>query len=65
MARVLHGSDFPIPVGGFGPWRKGAIDRGTWRESKGEANALERDCVLKLAIGFSEETFTRLDGLIG
>jgi predicted TIM-barrel fold metal-dependent hydrolase len=65
MARVLHGSDFPIPVGGFGPWRKGAIDGRTWRESKGEANALERDCVLKLAIGFSEETFTRLDGLIG
>lgn len=29
MSRVLHGSDFPISVVGFGPWRMGLLDRET------------------------------------
>ncbi|MEM7147618.1 MAG: amidohydrolase family protein, partial [Verrucomicrobiota bacterium] len=65
MERILHGSDFPIPVGGFGPWRVGAIDRGTWRAASAEGNALERDCLLKRGMGFEEETFGRLARLMG
>ncbi|MEM8954272.1 MAG: amidohydrolase family protein [Verrucomicrobiota bacterium] len=64
MERILHGSDFPIPVGGFGPWRVGAIDRETWRAASRERNALERDCLLKREMGFDEETFLRFGKLI-
>ena len=64
-SRVIHGSDFPIAVNGFGPWRMGLIDRATWLESNRQPNVLERDVFLKRAIGFDESHLTRLDGLLG
>ena len=63
-SRIVHGSDFPIAVNGFGPWRMGLIDRATWRESSRLPNVLERDVWLKRAIGFDESHLTRLDGLL-
>jgi predicted TIM-barrel fold metal-dependent hydrolase len=63
--RVVHGSDFPIAVGGFGPWRMGLIDGDTWRASGKEPNILERDVMLKRAVGFDEAQFTRMDVLLG
>lgn len=63
--RIIHGSDFPIAVSGFGPWRVGLIDRETWRRTSSEPNVLERDVVLKRAIGFDEANFTRLSELLG
>ncbi|HEX5791059.1 MAG TPA: amidohydrolase family protein [Luteolibacter sp.] len=62
--RILHGSDFPIAVGGFGPWRVGLIDSKTWRAANRDPNVLERDAYLKRQIGFSEETFTRMAELL-
>jgi predicted TIM-barrel fold metal-dependent hydrolase len=64
MSRIVHGSDFPISVGGFGPWRMGLLDRRTWRQAAREANVLERDVLLKRAVGFDAATFTRLAGLL-
>lgn len=64
MDRILHGSDFPVPVTGFGPFRHGHIDRQTWKQSRRETHPIQRDIQLKRAIGFPEETFTRLDDLL-
>lgn len=58
--RLIHGSDFPVPVYGHFPWLRGFIDWKTFRRAEAEANVLERDYQLKLAMGFPPETFTRL-----
>jgi predicted TIM-barrel fold metal-dependent hydrolase len=62
--RIVHGSDFPIAVGGFGPWRVGLLDRATWRRARREDNVLERDVMLKRAVGFDDSHLTRMDQLL-
>jgi hypothetical protein len=62
--RIIHGSDFPIIVDGFGPWRIGLISRDTWRQSRREPNVLERDVFLKRAIGFDDSHLTRMACLL-
>jgi hypothetical protein len=57
--RILHGSDFPVPVLGHRLWLQGWIDRATLRRCQRIANSLERDWQFKLALGFSEEIATR------
>ena len=64
MARVLHGSDFPVSSGGFGPWIGRCLKWRDHRVASAESNVLQRDAMLKSAMGFPEETFTRLDGLL-
>lgn len=64
MDRIIHGSDFPVPVTGLGPLRHGHINREVWQQSRRERHPLQRDLRLKREIGFPEETFTRLDGLL-
>ena len=64
MERIIHGSDFPVPVIGFGPYQRKLIDRKTWQESRQQRHPIQRDVQLKQAIGFPEETFTRLDALL-
>ncbi len=63
-SRVLHGSDFPVPLGGFGPWIGRRIRWSDLRAAAAVSNIIERDVQLKTAMGFPEETFTRLDGLL-
>ena len=63
-SRVLHGSDFPVPTGGFGPWVGRRIRWRDLRAASSTPNVIERDVQLKVAMGFPEETFTRLDGLL-
>jgi len=65
LERIIHGSDFPVPVGGLGPWRRGHIDWRTWRETRRERHPLQRDLRLKRAMGFPEACETRLDALLG
>jgi uncharacterized protein len=62
--RILHGSDVPVPVSGAVMWAFGMMRWGDWRASAAVANPLERDIFLKRALGFREETFTRLAGLL-
>ena len=62
--RILHGSDFPVPVLGHRMWLQGWLDRETFRRCQGIANPLERDWQFKLALGFSEEIATRPAGLL-
>jgi hypothetical protein len=59
VQRIIHGSDFPVPVSGYFPWLRGFIDWKTFRLWEKHPNVLERDFQLKRAMGFPDETFTR------
>jgi hypothetical protein len=63
--RVIHGSDYPVPSGGFGPWLGGHLALHEWRASARLTNPISRDAYLKMKLGFAPETFTRLDALTG
>jgi len=43
---------------------RGQLPFGAWRRCQRHTNVLERDYQLKRAMGFPEETFTRLDRLL-
>ncbi|MFU8893926.1 MAG: amidohydrolase family protein [Luteolibacter sp.] len=58
--RVMHGSDYPVPVGAWYAWLRGRIDQTARREASAEANPIQRDYLLKRAAGFDDGHFTRL-----
>ena len=62
--RIVHGSDFPVPVYGHFPWLRGFLSWRTFRRWQREPNVLERDYQFKRAMGFPPDTFTRLWGLL-
>lgn len=62
--RILHGSDVPVPVTAGLLWGFGIVSWREWRATAGIANPLERDAQIKRAMGFPEESFTRLAGLL-
>jgi hypothetical protein len=62
--RILHGSDFPVPALGHRMWLQGWIDRATFRRCQQIRNPLERDWQFKRALGFPDETATRVNGLL-
>ena len=64
VERIIHGSDYPIPVNGMGPFLRGRLPLNAWWRWKRHSNVLERDYQFKRAIGFPDETFTRLDSLL-
>jgi predicted TIM-barrel fold metal-dependent hydrolase len=64
QARILHGSDVPVPVTGAVMWALGAMSWRDWRLTAALANPIERDARIKQALGFAPETFTRLAGLL-
>jgi hypothetical protein len=57
--RMVHGSDYPVPVNGLWAWLRGFIDWPAWRNAANEPNILERDYQIKVAMGFPPEVFTR------
>jgi len=63
-SRILHGSDFPVPVLGHWAWLRGSIGWQAFRGCERLANVLERDYQLKRAMGFGAETFTRIHSLL-
>jgi predicted TIM-barrel fold metal-dependent hydrolase len=62
--KILHGSDFPVPIFGHWAWMRGLVTRANLRKWQRQANVLERDRQLKLAMGFKESTFTRIAELL-
>jgi predicted TIM-barrel fold metal-dependent hydrolase len=64
LPRILHGSDFPVPVLGHRLWLQRWIDTATFRRCQAIENQLERDWQFKRALGFPEETLTRAAGLL-
>src|SRR6266404_4413725 len=63
-SRMVHGSDYPVPVHGHWAWLRGHLDYKTFRRCAREKNILERDYQLKLAMGVPPETFTRMWSLL-
>jgi hypothetical protein len=64
VERIVHGSDYPVPVFGHWAWLRGRVDWGTFRRWERQPNVLEGDYQLKRAIGFPEEVFTRVANLL-
>jgi predicted TIM-barrel fold metal-dependent hydrolase len=64
VERLIHGSDFPVPVHGVFSWLRGRVDWKTFRHWQRQNNILERDYQLKRAMGFPPETFTRIWDLL-
>lgn len=62
--RMLHGSDFPVPVNGHWAWLRRFVDWQTFRKWESHPNILERDYQLKRALGFPDEVFTRVWNLM-
>src|ERR1051325_5780843 len=64
VERMVHGSDYPVPVHGHFAWVKGFVDWKTFRRWERHPNILERDYRWKRAMGFPPETFTRIEELL-
>jgi len=62
--RILHGSDFPVPMLGHRFWLNQSLDRASFRRIQKIDNPLERDFQFKKALGFSDEVFTRAAELL-
>lgn len=60
QSRIVHGSDFPVPVLGHWSWLRGFISWEDFRKTARLTSLLERDYQLKRAMGFSPQTFTRI-----
>lgn len=63
-SRVLHGSDFPVPVLGHRLRLNGSLAREPFRRIQSIENPLERDFQFKHELGFSDEVFTRAEKLL-
>ena len=59
VERMVHGSDYPVPVNGLWPWLRGFVRWHQYRAAQQEENILERDYQLKRAMGFPKEVFMR------
>jgi uncharacterized protein len=64
VERMVHGSDFPVPVHGHFAWMRGFIDWKTFRRWEKHPNILERDYQLKVAAGFPVDSFHRIRKLL-
>jgi predicted TIM-barrel fold metal-dependent hydrolase len=62
--RMVHGSDYPVPVHGHWAWMQRQVNWKSFRKWENQSNILERDYQLKIAMGFAPETFTRIAKLI-
>jgi hypothetical protein len=54
----------PVPVLGHWAWLRGLVDWKTFRRWEKHPNVLERDYQLKRAMGFPDDVFTRINGLL-
>jgi len=61
VERILHGSDFPVPVQPFWAWAGGAIALRDWWRFRRMRNPFARDIAWKRAAGFPDAVFTRVE----
>ena len=62
--RLVHGSDYPVPVFGHWAWAQRFIDWNAFRAAERVQNVLERDYRLKLAMGFTTDDYGRIVPLL-
>lgn len=60
LDRFIHGSDYPVPVGTWYARLRGLVDGPSRKKAAATKNLIERDYLLKQAMGFPPEHFTRL-----
>lgn len=58
--RIVHGSDFPVPISGLWARLRGLVPATAAREAARTTNPLQRDYLLKRAMGFDDKAFTRI-----
>jgi predicted TIM-barrel fold metal-dependent hydrolase len=63
-SKIVHGSDYPVPVHGHWSWMRRDLEWKAFRKWEGQTNIIERDYQLKVAMGFPAETFTRIWDLL-
>ena len=63
-ARLIHGSDYPVPVFGHWAWMQRFVGWSEFRRCERLGNILEKDYQLKRAMGFSADHFTRIYSLL-
>ena len=63
-SRMVHGSDFPVPISAWYPWARRFISWSEFRQCQNTRNPLERDYQMKRAMGFPDEYFTRIRSLL-
>lgn len=59
-SRLVHGSDYPVPVFGHWAWMQRFVNWQNFRRCERIGNVLEKDYQLKRAMGFPPEHFTRI-----
>lgn len=59
-ARLVHGSDFPVPVQPVWAWLARCLSWSDYRRIRKISNPLARDLAMKRALRFPEEVFTRI-----
>lgn len=64
QSRIIHGSDYPVPVSGLGPMLMGKLSWANYKTTGKIPNIIERDYLLKQKMGFNANTFTRMDELL-
>jgi hypothetical protein len=64
LSRLVHGSDYPVPVNGHFAWAGSFVSWKDFRRCQSIKNILERDYQLKLAMGFPPEHFSRINSLL-
>ena len=64
LPRVVHGSDYPVPVLPQRLWLTGAISREVFRQWGRHPNPLERDYQIKRAMGFPDTYFAAITRLL-
>jgi hypothetical protein len=57
--RLVHGSDYPVPMHGHWAWLRGLLSWRAFRVCSRERNPLERDYLLKRAMGMDPAVFAR------
>lgn len=62
--RLLHGSDYPVPVNGAWARLRRYISDEDWQRTRAISNVIERDYQLKVAMGFPPEHFSRVSDLL-
>ncbi|MBL9168509.1 MAG: amidohydrolase family protein [Verrucomicrobiales bacterium] len=62
--RLVHGSDFPVPIQGLWAWMRGLLPWKEYRRCQRIPNVIERDVQLKRAMGFDAEHFSRIASLL-
>ena len=63
-SRVVHGSDYPVPTSPAWAWVRGLIDSDQWASLKRINNPIEQDYQTKVAMGFPDSHFTRINTLL-